>query len=286
MKIGLSTATFFGKVLTEDALALIKSFGLGIAEVFLTTFSEYEESFTEELSKRLNGVEVYSVHSLNNHYEPELFNQVYRTRNDAEKILDKVLMGGKNLKARYYTFHGPSRLKVTEYKLDYKRIGTRVEELCQRAQLYGLDISFENVSWGFYNSPGCFQRLKEYAPSLTGCLDIKQAMQAYRSQREIKGGTALDIEQLDALEKYTYAYIEDMGNSLVNVHLSDYDGYGKLCSPGKGIFDFKKFFGKLKENGYNGPMMIELYSGDYSSFDEITDSINYLQKILTEGNYE
>lgn len=283
MRIGLSTATFFGRVLTENALNHIKSLGVDIAEVFLTTFSEYEEDYTRRLAEDKHGVDVYSVHSLNNHYEPELFNIVKRTREDADKLFNKVLQGAENLGASYYTFHGPSRLKVTEYNLDYKRIGTRTEELCAKAREYGVQLSYENVSWAFYNSPGFFTLLKEYAPSLKGCLDIKQAMQAYRNKEGLKSSIQLTLHQIEDLENYTYQYIDDMGESLVNVHLSDYDAYGKLCPPGKGIFRFNNLVNKLQSIGYNGPMMIELYSGDYSSYDEIINSVQYLQDIITEG---
>jgi sugar phosphate isomerase/epimerase len=244
MKIGLSTATFFGKILTENSFEYIKSFGIDTAEVFLTTFSEYEESFTDLLKDRASGIEVYSVHSLNNHYEPEL-----------------------------------SRLKVTEYNLDYKRIGERAEELCHLAEGYGVKIAYENVSWAFYNRPGFFTKMLRYAPSLTGCLDIKQAMQAFRNQQGISAGRALTDGEYESLMDYTLSYIDDMGDRLVNVHLSDYHVTGKLCPPGQGIFDFSKLIFKLKKSGYSGPLIIELYSGDYENFDEIKESIKYLKDI-------
>lgn len=281
MKIGLSSATFFGKSLTENSFDLMQSMGVNIGEVFLTTFTEYQESFTDLLADRQGDFEVYSVHSLNNHYEPELFNRVERTRSDGEELFDKVVKGAHKLNAKYYTFHGPSRLKITEYKLDYGKIGTRVEELCQRASQHSIKLSYENVSWAFYNSPGFFQKLREYSHSITACLDIKQAMQAYRYMTSYNGkelkGTALK-----ELEDYTYEYISDMGEHLVNVHLADYDEYGKLCPPGKGIFNFKKFINKLEETSYSGPMMIELYSGDYESYDEVKQSVDYLKQLIME----
>lgn len=283
MQVGLSTATFFGKILTENALEKIKSLGVDIAEVFLTTFYEYEEKFINQLLLDLHGVEVYSVHSLNNHYEPELFNLVERTRADGQKIFDKVITGGSRLGAKYYTFHGPSRLKVKEYKLDYERIGIRVEELCQRAKAKGIDISYENVSWAFYNAPGFFQKLSKYSPSLKSCLDIKQAMQSYKYHNNIYGRPFSDKEII-ALHKYTYEYIDDMGKSLVNVHLCDYDANGKLCVPGKGIFDFSSLIGRLRNSNYDGPLMIELYSRDYNEYSEVQDSINYIKETIRRNN--
>ena len=119
MEIAISTATFFGKSYTEDSLDLIKSLGLKTVEVFLTTFREYEPVFGDLLASRKGDLNVHSVHSLNLHYEPELFNNAERTREDAEAILNKVMSNGAKLGAKYYTFHGIARLKKRPYVVDY-----------------------------------------------------------------------------------------------------------------------------------------------------------------------
>lgn len=84
MKVGISTATFFSKVLTEDSFSVIQQCGGECAEVFLTTYTEYEPAFGDLLQARRDGLEIYSVHSLNTQFEPQLFNAAPRTRNDAE----------------------------------------------------------------------------------------------------------------------------------------------------------------------------------------------------------
>jgi sugar phosphate isomerase/epimerase len=236
--------------------------GCTVCEVFLTTFCEYEDSFTELLAARQKNIKVHSVHSLNNHYEPELFNMSSRTRNDAEVILKKVLRGGQRLGAKYYTFHGQARLKSKPYNVDWPRIGGRCREINNLCNEYGISLSYENVHWALYNNPNFYKQLKQYAPDVKTTLDIKQAMQSGIS---------------------VYEYIDDMGDSLSTVHVCDYREDGKLCVPGKGSFDFTKLFAKLFEIGYNNPVLLELYSGDYKDFDDVKRGYEYLVNARDEA---
>ena len=52
MKLGVSTACFYGKEHVEDTFEILKNMGVDTTEVFLNTFSEYEKPFVEELVKR------------------------------------------------------------------------------------------------------------------------------------------------------------------------------------------------------------------------------------------
>ncbi len=260
MQIAISTASFFSKEVTEDSLKVIKDLGFHQCEVFLTTFSEYRQEFAKELAKRANGVEVYSIHTLNVQFEPELFNLVPRTRLDSEKIFKQVANSAKILNAKYYTFHGLTRMKRTPYTVDYARIGKRLEELDEMFYTIsgGCHLAYENVHWTFFNSPEYFRELRKHTNVKT-CLDIKQAMQSKRS---------------------VYDYIDAMGDRLANVHVCDYDEDGKLYMPGKGIFDFVKLFRRLQDIGYNGPIIMELYAGNYKNYDEIKEGYEYLQECI------
>ena len=58
MKLGLSTATYFTRMYTEQALEPIAKLGAQVCEIFLATHSEYTDEFAEvlkdELKKREN----------------------------------------------------------------------------------------------------------------------------------------------------------------------------------------------------------------------------------------
>ena len=263
INIGMSTATFFSKSQTEDTVNLIQEMGVEVCEIFLTTFREYRREFIDLLLQRIGpGLEVHSVHTLNQQFEPELFNKVQRTREDAEEFFRECAEAAVRLNARSYTFHGQPRLKRLPYNIDYKWLAKRLKEL--DGILAGYEgsrckIAYENVHWTFFNSPDFFRELKEYS-DVEVCLDIKQAMQSKYSLDD---------------------YLEVMADRLVTVHLCDYHEDGKLDLPGKGSFDFTGFFRKLISLGYDGPLLMELYAGNYESFDKVKASYEYLKKCLS-----
>ncbi|MDD3947791.1 MAG: sugar phosphate isomerase/epimerase [Clostridia bacterium] len=264
MEIGISTASFFGRQLTEDTFDIIKELGFATCEVFLTTFSEYRESFAKLVNERKNGLNIYSIHTLNQQFEPELYNMMPRTREDCESIFKQAARAAGILGAKYYTFHGPARLRGRNYVFDYQRLGTRTEELCAllKSESGCCELSYENVSWAFFYQPEFFAKLREISPSIKACLDIKQAMQS--------GLHALD-------------FLECMKGRLVNVHLCDYDELGQLSVPGKGIFDFTELFVRLADIGYDGPLMMELYSKNYNNYEDIREGREYLLECLEKA---
>lgn len=261
MEIGISTATYFGKVLTEDTFRYIKSAGVDVAEVFMTTFSEYTPEFGDILKKNAedNGVTVYSVHSANLNYEPGLNNPVQRAVDDAEYFYREVLANGLKLNAHSYTYHGSTRLKRRAYSFDFEKLGAKMEHLCDIADEYNINLSYETVHWAYFNSPDFFNSLKVFSPRLKCTMDIKQIMQAGKSFEE---------------------FMPCVEGRLNNVHLTDYDGNGNILRPGKGNVDYYKLFSMLRDVGYDGPLMVELYCGNYDNYAELSDSVDYLKNIL------
>ncbi|MBR4800330.1 MAG: sugar phosphate isomerase/epimerase [Clostridia bacterium] len=257
MKVGISTATFFLKELTEDCFSVIRRCGGDCCEVFLTTFSEYEEDFAKLLKERLGGLEVYSVHSLNTTFEPQLFNPADRTRADMEKIFRKVLRAGQILGAKVFTFHGQSRLKKT-HNFDPVVVGKRMFELGEIAREYGITLCLENVHWAVFNRPEFFKECKKYCPNCGSVLDIKQAWQSGYDWRE---------------------YLDAMGDSLKNVHLSDHRD-GEICMVGDGEFPFEELVSRLQTMNYQGPLLIEQYAKDYDDYSQVEKSVKYLKNII------
>lgn len=258
MEIGLSTATFFGKALTEDCFDLIKKAGVSVCEVFLTTFSEYEQSFGDLLKERKGDLKVHSIHTLTNQFEPQLSNMAERTRADAFAIFEKVCSTMKKLDAKYYTYHGASIIKKSQLKVNYEREVHNLRKIMDKVSEYGGELTFENVHWARYNNPEFIRKMLEYIPNLKTCLDIKQAMQS-----------GIDYKE----------YLSVVSKSIRTVHVCDWTEDG-LCAPGKGKFDFKELFRALSGEGYDGPVMVELYSGDYKDYQEVYDSVDYLKNLL------
>jgi sugar phosphate isomerase/epimerase len=135
--------------------------------------------------------------------------------------------------------------------------GEREEQLGRIALEYGITLCFENVHWAAFNYPDFFRQMKDYCPSVGAVLDIKQAWQSGYPWEE---------------------YLDAMGDRLRNVHLCDHIG-DKLCMTGKGEFPFGRLIEKLKKVNYGGSLIIEQYSGNYESTDEIKQSVEYIKNL-------
>lgn len=259
MEIGISTATLYGRLFNEDALDLLNSIDCRVCEVFLETFSEYTEDYAKLLLSRKGNLKVHSVHSLNTHFEPQLFSENERAKTDAFNIFQQVLRSCKILGASYYTLHGKARLKKNAAFTDYENLGTCLQAICDCAKKYSVTVTLENVEWCCYGKPGFFSEVKKYAPDLKACLDVKQARES-----------GFDYKR----------YIEDMGDSIRTVHLSDVDDFGRICAPSQsGRFDFEELFKILKYNGFNGNCLIEIYKENFREQSDLINSLNYLRNI-------
>lgn len=264
MEIGISTASFFRKQYNEDALVTLNEMDSRVCEVFLETFCEYTPGYGELLKSRKGNLKVHSIHTLNTHFEPQLFSDNVRAYGDAVKIFRDTLYVAKLLGAHNYTMHGRARFKQNMKFDNYADIGKRFDELTKITGEYGVNLCIENVAWAFYNQVGFFGKIKDYAPDLKTCLDIKQAFDSGYTWQE---------------------YFAEMGDRLKTVHLSDRDESGKLCLPGKGIFDFETLFGILKDNGFDGNMLIEVYDENFKTVDELKRSLDYLRNIAARFDF-
>ncbi|MBQ2701542.1 MAG: sugar phosphate isomerase/epimerase [Clostridia bacterium] len=262
MEIGVSTASLFERKNNEDALPLLDRLGIPVAEVFLTSFSEYGKEFAALLKGRKGNIKINSVHILNTQFEPQLFSSHPRVKADAYAWLEKVMDGIRVLDASYYTFHGTARIKRASRsgdRDDFSKMIQGFEELTAFCQQKGVTLCLENVEWATYNRPGVFKVLSNAIPELKGVLDIKQA--------RISG--------------FPYeTYLQEMGNKLAYAHVSDIDENGNLCLPGKGIFDFETFFKRLLDVGFNGAILIEAYNRDYQDEKELKNSCDFLSESL------
>ncbi len=266
MKMGVSTASLFLRKNNEDALPLLERLGVHTVEVFLTSFSEYGYPFADILKARKGGLNVNSVHDLNTQFEPQLFSAHPRAKADAYGCLEKVLQSANALNAPYYTFHGTARMKRAARSGNNDNFPKMIEgfsELLEFCRVHGTQLCLENVEWATYNRPGVFSVLSKALPELRGVLDVKQARISGHPYEE---------------------YLTEMGSRLAYAHVSDYNDAGKICLPGKGNFDFDTLIQRLKDVGFDGALLIEVYTGDYGAEAELKEGCDYLNELLYKRN--
>ena len=266
MQTGISTASLFFRRSTEEALPCIQNLGVRNAEVFLTTFSEYGEAFGKKLAETKGDVRVNSVHTLNTHFEPQLFHAYDKTRADAFMFFGEALKAARELQAPYYTFHGMARFKRGTQSGEKDNFAVFIkgfQEICAFAKNYGITVCLENVEWALYNRVGVFSKIAQEVPNLRGVLDVKQAR----------------ISQIPYQN-----YIAEMGDKITHVHLSDVDEQGKMCLPGRGTFDFDELVKRLQDVGFIGKLLLEVYKNDYTDEAELKTSCDFLDEILYKNN--
>jgi sugar phosphate isomerase/epimerase len=257
MKIGISTASLFGRKNTEQALQFLNENKVSTCEVFLESYCEYSPEFIPILKKYKGDLDVHSRHTLTTQFEPQLYSLNERARIDSFKLLESTMQVANAIGAKYYTFHGIARLKRTQINVDFDRVSKYTNQIIEVCNKYGVDLAYENVHWAYYNYVGFFRKLKSLAPKLKGTLDVKQARQS-----------DLDYKEL----------IKEMADSIVTVHLSDVDANGKMCLPGKGITDFEDIFSRLRDVGFDGAMLLEVYQNDFDTYEQLFESLDFIKR--------
>lgn len=250
MKIGISTACFFTRYETEDALNLISQTGAETCEIYLNTFYEYRPEFAKKYAERLNGVKVNCVRVAPYNFEPNLSSESRRVRGDGFYWLDQVMRSAQLFGAENFAFHGQGGGDNLDYTAWWLR---ETSDFCAR---YGVKFCLENSLSGTYESPTLFKELKTRAPQLCGALNLTDARAS----------------------GYPYQmFVKDTAGAIAYARVSDADGNGNPCLPGKGVYDFKEFFKVLKNEGFDGDVIIDC--GKFAEAEELKKTVEFLKQI-------
>ena len=261
MQTGISTASLFGRMPTEDALKFLNDNKVSCAEVFLESFCEYKSEFGQLLKSVKGDIPVHSVHTLTTQFEPTLYSINKRAQKDSFDLLEQTMCVAEILGAKYYTFHGGARFKKTPLTINYDRVGLITQQILDCTKKHGVTLAYENVHWGYYNYIGFFSELRKRVDGLKATFDIKQARQSGIPYSE---------------------FISEMGSDIVTVHLSDYKSTGQMCLPGCGETDFYDVYSRLLDVGFDGAVLLEVYQNDFSNYDELFRSLDYLKNLAVK----
>lgn len=261
MKLGLSTAAFYGRYETEDAAAQIAQLPLDCAEVFLQSCSEETVEFAKLVRQNLSGIPCTSIHPLGSGYENHMARRPARQVRDAFDRFRRILDAGQALGAGVFVYHGRNtpQLLPLPWNLDWNI--EALVPMCEEASRRGMVIAWENVYWCQLTEPERVLEAKAALPQVRFTLDIKQAMRA----------------GCDPI-----AFVHAMGDRLSNVHICDWAEDGTLCLPGEGVFDFSALIRALRSVSYHGPVIMEPYLGLIKSDDALQRSIAYMRNIMKE----
>lgn len=260
LNIGLSSAVFYPHVNTEDSIKIISSLGFECAEIFLNSFSEYSEEFIDRLvyEKNKYGIRINSVHAFSSSFEPYIFDAYKRRRKDMIENFKRVCKAGSRLGAVCYTFHGMKYQDMST--INKKLIADIYNELTYIALDNGIKLAQENVSWCMSSDLNFLEFLKESCKyDLRFTFDIKQA---YRANIE------------------PYKYINVMGEKITNFHINDKSEKNTCLLPGKGNVNYSDIFKLLEKNNYSGSGIIEVYSENYTLYEELKEAKKKIEKFL------
>ena len=262
MRLGLTSAAFYGRMETEDAARKLRDYPINVCEVFLETHGEYNLTFGKLLKERLFDLPCRSIHAKGTQFEGDLFGASPRQREDAFKILAGVLDCGMALGATIFVFHGLPDFKggLTIERLP--RLAETINRIMEMALERGITLTWENVSWCALKRPEDAAYLMSLLPALHFTLDIKQARQC----------------GVDPM-----AFLPVMKDRLAHVHVLDYDASGRHCLPGQGLFDFQRLKHGLMAIGYHGDVILEPYANQTLDEQALRESITYLHDIFDIG---
>ena len=134
----------------------------------------------------------------------------------------------------------------------------QMDLLAQRE--YGVSIAYENVVRCRGKDPEYFVKLKEYYPQMKFVLDIKQAIRSGQDPME---------------------YVKCLGSSIVHVHISDSDEIKDCLPVGSGQMKLEELLKALKERGFCGTVLQELYRESYEKEEEVLLGYRNLEQLIS-----
>ena len=93
------------------------------------------------------------------------------------------------------------------------------------------------------------------------------------------GGYVRAQEAKDTLT-LTLDMLRAMRGHVRHLHVLDWTADGKLCLPGRGVFDWQQFARVLREDGFDGAVILEPYAQLVESEQALLESICFLRGVF------
>ena len=260
MAIGISTSCFYPQT-TEDSLRMVGELGADCTEIFINSPTELRKPFMDMLQniRTQYSLRVKSLHTYASFTESYYFFSSYERRfYDSIEDFKRYFYGMGLLGAELLVMHGA---KIPGSIPD-EQVFERFDRLYCLGREAGITLCQENVVHYRSESPDFLARMRAaLGDHFHMVLDIKQARR-----------TGID----------PYVFAERFADNIAHIHISDYtderDCVVPLCTGAK--FDFPKFFRFMRDKGYKGDYMIELYEKSYDSPEQIRTAAAQLSEWL------
>lgn len=258
MNIGVSSACFY-PLETEKSIEEIGKLGIKTSEIFFNSPMELKSPILDEIIKIKDyyGIIINSVHPCTSSCEPFFFFSDYKRR--FEDMLDfykKYMESCNKLGSEILVIHGAK----DHMKIEQEDYFERFSRIYEEGKKYGVTVAQENVFGHMSGDPEFLKNMKNYMKD-----DFK---------------FVFDLKQMRRCDFSEKDFLDELIDNIVNVHISDSLGEQKCLPPGEGNYDLKKFIGLLKDSGYNGNCVIELYRSNYKDYSQLKKSYEYLSKLI------
>lgn len=257
MAFGVSSSCFY-PLETEKSLAALGEIGVEVCELFFNSPGETDKPFLDSLREisRSAGIRIRSVHPWSSFAEPHmLFSEYERRFFDTLEDYKRYFFAAGELGADFVVIHGsrkPSRVSESEYFDRFHRLVTAGRQ-------QGVCVVQENVNAFLSESPAFLERMRgQLGDAFAMAFDIKQAVRA-------------GYEPV--------AFARQFASSIVHIHVSDHLPGQDCLAPGKGEFDFRGFFEVMKQSGYSGDCIVELYRKNFGEPCELAAALDYMRAL-------
>lgn len=264
MRCGISTACFFPEN-TITSLEYVIDTKVPVAELFLNTFSELEDSYVDKIISIMqnSSTEIVSVHPFSSAMEGFFFASPYSGRfSDGIHLYKQIFAAAQKIGANKVVFHGDHAQNTQNFQLnEYVR---SFATLVRQAKEYGITLCHENVSYCRLCTP-------------QAVIDFTQA---YQAETSLPPAFVFDTKQAQRNNVSILEMAQAMGENIAHIHISDYTSSENCLVPGKGNFDFSVLFDYLQDIHYQGDFVLELYRDGFSTITDLAQGVAYINQFL------
>ncbi|MBQ9948788.1 MAG: sugar phosphate isomerase/epimerase [Oscillospiraceae bacterium] len=258
MKVGVSTASLY-PLHVEDGFRELAIRGIKTAEVFANSTCEGQEPYISMIKGMAeeHGMTIPSFHPFSSPMESVFLFSTYDRRIEEMLSLYRGFFGSmQKLGAEIFVLHGA----ILSSKCTKEHYFRQFRLLSEIGREYGITVAQENVCYCLSGNLEFLRDMKrELGEHAKFVLDLKQARRA--------GNRPSD-------------YVTVLGSDIVHCHVSDADADRECLPVGAGDFDFIPLFRSMRDNGFDGSLIVELYRSDYEDFDDLKTSAENLAEIV------